>query len=308
MSCICKKSIPHSLFLAAGLLIFLNAVHAEELSAAAKLEQACRQGQADACNEAGSLYLTGEKEVTVNHTQAQNLFKQACTLNLPLGCMNLATLNLNGLGGPQDFRQALFYYQKACSLGENRGCSASGYLLLTGSGVSRNPLQAEGLLIQACQADDAPGCLYLGALYAQNNNWEKAISLYRKACTLHEPESCNLLFSIYKTGSNVKQDLTQALNYAHQACELGYAQACTNEGVLYLKGECIMRDSTKALALFEKACELVNVEGCFNAAYVYEQDSAQTNSAKASEYYDKACRLQNETACLRLERLNKKQD
>ncbi len=268
----------------------------EDLPDPQVLKNSCRSGSSDACNALGTLYLTGQSGLPEDPTEARQYFHQACVRELALGCMNLATVWANGLGGRQNLTEAALLYEKSCRLGNLRGCSAAGYLYATGQGVRSDPAHAHSLLQKACQQDDAPGCLYLGAMQAQANQWQEALAAYDKACELGDGESCNLLFTLYTAHTDIQPDPNLALDYVRKACQLEYAQGCNNEGAVYLQGKIVPRDEELALVRFLRACEGVSMEGCFNAGSLLEQRKQLTEAAEA---YDKACRLGNQTACSR---------
>ena len=265
-----------------------------------QLKDKCLQDQPSACNDLGSLYLTGQAGLNEDATTARSYFQRACSLHFALGCMNLATLNVNALGGSQNLMQAALLYENSCQLGETRGCSAAGFMYATGTGITSNPEHGKRLLDKACKSDDAPGCLYLGALFAQQKDWEAALVAYKKACTLGDGESCNILFSLYSTDSHIKGDNSLALQYVKRSCELNYAQGCNNEGAVYLLGRLVDKDPEHALTCFQIACENMNMQGCYNAATLLEE---RGDTSAAAKVYDKACNLGSEKACSAVQKL-----
>jgi TPR repeat protein len=57
-------------------------------------------------------------------------------------------------------------------------------------------------LTVTCNLNDAVGCRYLGKMYAEAGNTEKALSFYRKACNLGNTKSCKLLSNFHQQYPN----------------------------------------------------------------------------------------------------------
>ncbi|WP_187858533.1 sel1 repeat family protein [Helicobacter pylori] len=102
----------------------------------------------------------------------------------------------------------------------------------------------------------------VGVKSYEEQDFEKAIALYKKACDLEVGGGCFNLGALYHNGQGVEKNLTKADQFYSKACNLKEGLGCNNLGDLYQKGEGVKQDSKKAAALFEKACKLGVQEAC----------------------------------------------
>ena len=70
----------------------------------------------------------------------------------------------------------------------------------------------------------------MGVLYIKDQgveqDYSKAINLYKKACDGNIAEACHNLGALYALGKGVKQDYTSAKGYIFKACALGFQDGC----------------------------------------------------------------------------------
>jgi len=92
-------------------------------------------------------------------------------------------------------------------------------------------------LENGCRNGNPENCLLLGDYYIQNNNLEKSLESYKKACSLNEASACTIVGDLHKQGKGVKQDYLQASTYYKKACENDDKDACIHLSEVYQKGE-----------------------------------------------------------------------
>jgi len=104
-------------------------------------------------------------------------------------------------------------------------------------------------------ASDAEVWLKKAQAAARAGNYQKAASLFKKACDGGDALGCSNLGVMYETGLGVNQSYTKAASLYKKACNAGDALGCYGLGVMYKKGIGIKKDYTKAIALYKKACK-----------------------------------------------------
>ena len=70
--------------------------------------------------------------------------------------------------------------------------------------------------------------------------------------------------AIYDNGYGVNQNYQKAVELYQKACDLGDASAFCNLGVMYDNGQGVNVDKQKALQLYKKACDMGDEKGCKN--------------------------------------------
>jgi len=158
------------------LLILL--VPAPAVFAQSSPEQACMQGDMEACLVAG--------DTTSSDTDAAVYFQRACHGGLMYGCIYLAMMYERGLGVSFDNSQAASLYQYACDGGALPACTNLAAMYIGGTGLPQDLPRATGLFGHACNGGELNACALLGAMYERGMgvpfNPVQAQALYRMAC------------------------------------------------------------------------------------------------------------------------------
>ncbi|MCP3137286.1 bifunctional trypsin-like peptidase domain-containing/SEL1-like repeat protein [Pyxidicoccus xibeiensis] len=121
------------------------------------------------CVEQGQLHLAGPWSPRYSATRAARAFETSCAANEVSGCLELAHLQLEGLGVPQNVQAARATYEKYChpappgQRGEYQGCEPLARLHATGNGVPRNLQEARRLMGMSCEGwgSVSPYCGYM---------------------------------------------------------------------------------------------------------------------------------------------------
>jgi len=113
-------------------------------------------------------------------------------------------------------------------------------------------------LREGCLAGAAIDCELLGASYyfgtdGLEQDLQRALGLYARACSAGRVRSCTNLGRMYHRGEGVVQDYSRAATLFHQACNGGYANGCYNLAITYHFGEGVMQDYVRAHALYNLA-------------------------------------------------------
>ena len=193
------------------------------------LETACLNGNANACNDLGVKYATGEG-VARNHSRAMELYRKACDIGSAVGCGNLAFFYRNGEGSPQDDAQAAAYFKRACNGGYASGCTDLGYMYEKGHGVSKDEKMAVDYYRKGCDGGNAIGCTNLGYMYENGYSVRKdhklAADYYQKGCDGGNGRGCgNLGWMVYE-GRGMSTDHRRGKELIQLACNMGHKWSC----------------------------------------------------------------------------------
>ena len=104
-------------------------------------------------------------------------------------------------------------------------------------------------------ASDAKDWFEKGQVAAREGNYQKAVSLFKKACNAGAAGGCNDLGVLYAKGLGVNQSYTKAASLYKKACDGGDTKGCTNLGVMYYKGQGVPLNKIKAYQYWMKAAK-----------------------------------------------------
>jgi len=113
-------------------------------------------------------------------------------------------------------------------------------------------------------ASDAKDWFEKGLAAAREGNYQKAVSLFKKACNAGAALGCRNLGLLYNTGLGVNQSYTKAASSFKKACNAGAAGGCNNLGVSYYKGQGVPLNKIKAYQYWMKAAKEGNAEAQHN--------------------------------------------
>ena len=91
----------------------------------------------------------------------------------------------------------------------------------------------------------------IGKDYEKDNNFEEALSCYKKAAELGLPEAQHKLGSIYYSAKS----FDEAFKWYKKAAEQGHAEALTNLGLMYYNGYGVEKNIDEALKWLKKAAD-----------------------------------------------------
>lgn len=129
---------------------------------------------------------------------------------------------------------------------------------------------AFSLFNEACNKEgDADGCLGVGLMYmyaiGTNNDEEKAMYFYKKACSAGSALACSNVASLYDIGtSSIPQDKIMANELYIVGCNGGDMFACNNLGYMFANGLGVKKDLFKSLQYYKFACDGGSSLGCYN--------------------------------------------
>ncbi|MEO1266614.1 MAG: hypothetical protein AAFX99_00860 [Myxococcota bacterium] len=245
---LCQHNVYACSQLARRLPVFAQ-VPSDALSAEV-LGQACKAGNAVACNNLGAHLVHSSDPSGVR--MGLRLFRDACAQCEPVGCINLgATFDWHGWGaqtkggriGGLDIAMATGYYRRACSMGNQLGCflvSAHDPDAASEPSHEAQPKKKEEdpLLWTDPERPPPPNAqkdleLKEKAL-AQAEQWlddfdadpSKAVQALDRGCTYGHRRSCRVLGRRFALGQGVVPNLSRASALLRRACNLDDAPAC----------------------------------------------------------------------------------
>jgi TPR repeat protein len=244
---------------------------------------------------------------TRNVAKAAEMFRTACDVNDPAGCMNLGRMyDSRHDGVSMDRGKARQYFTKACDGGNGYACTALGIAAQKGEGGPVDDTKASLLLAKGCDGGSMQGCGLLGIAYANGKGVTqdevRGRSWMQAGCNGNDAQSCNALAQMHANGKGgVPRDSVKAITFWKQACTSpqGVAEACANLGAGYLKGAGVMRDDVRAGQYLSQGCEGGVALGCTLLASMYETGTSVTAKSvtRAAEFYKRGCDGKNEAAC-----------
>ena len=275
----------------------------------------------DDCEKLGRDYAGGLEDTLLSGYGAYptdlkaafGFFSKACYgYGLVASCVELGHALANGLGTPEDDKQAATVFQRACSAQVAAGCGGLASLYEKGKGVPVDLTRALSLYDTACQGDDYNSCRLLAARYVKGDgvakDGQKAIELYTECCHFGEDSDntaadCLAGAKLYETGmANLDPDLDEAASLYDDACQRKSADGCVGAArILLTQGP---QKLDKALRDENSACQLGNAHECMTLAERYQSgDGVVADPAQAVLLYRQGCQSKDADACQALSSL-----
>jgi len=157
-------------------------------------------------------------------------------------------------------------FEKTCNEGNPISCYNMGIMYDYGDGnIEENDEKALGFYLKACDKNYYEGCSKAAVLYEEGKNvkqnMKEALKLYSIACGAEDGFACHNVAVYYSKNDNeVLKKL--ALNFYDNACNYGYGKSCIYLGRLYRDSKTLTRDYKKAKEKFNLACDVNNYLGC----------------------------------------------
>lgn len=263
-----------------------------------------------------------------------------------LGYVNLGKLYMEGKAVKQDTTIGLYYFNEAITKNYNRfsaGIKLSDYYR-KGVVLKRNVDKAIKYAEISCEGTPANfQCkipIYLATYFFNNEEYEPAITIYKKyvtkldsnelnlfgMCYWHQKKYANALplikqaadkgnnvamfnmgYSHY-TAKGVDTNYAEAIKWFNMAAQNNYADAYTYLGKCFVLGKGVKIDLYKAAAYFQKAAEMGSNEGQHELGHFYENGSGglKRDFAKALALYQKACEANIAGTCDDVKNLKKR--
>jgi TPR repeat protein len=196
---------------------------AERLSLQTLKEQAA-QGDAEAQNNLGSMYVHGDG-VRQDYAEAIKWYRLAAAQGHTEAQNNLGSMYDEGIGVRQDFAEAIKWYQLAAKQGNAEAQYNLGAMYDEGVGVRQGVRQ----------------------------DFAEAVKWLQLAAAQGHAEAQYNLGTKYYTGEGVQQDYAEAVKWYRLAAKQGNAEAQNNLGAMCDQGWGVPQNSTEAMKWFQLA-------------------------------------------------------
>ena len=148
----------------------------------------------------------------------------------------------------------------------------------------------------------------LGRAYHSGNNYDLAISEYRKVAEQGDARGQYNLGYMYENGQGVEKSAVQAVAWYRKAAEQGNALAQYNLGVMYANGQGVEKDAVQAVSWYRKAAEQGEALAQYNLGVMYENgQGVGKDIVQAVSWYRKAAEQGDDAAAKTVTRLNLRQ-
>ena len=223
-----------------------------------QLRQAAEQGDAEAQNKLGVMYLRGEG-VPENNQEAVKWCRKAAEQGHAKAQFNLGFMYSTGKGVLEDDREAVKWFRKAAEQGYAPAQNNLGFMYSTGEGVPQDDKEAAKWYRKAAEQGHAKAQSNLGGKYARGEGVPKddkeAVKWYRKAAEQGHAPAQNKLGFMYSRGEGVPENNQEAVKWYRKAAEQGDAPGQLGLGLMYLRGEGVPKDYVKAYAWWDLAAD-----------------------------------------------------
>ena len=212
----------------AALILWLHERHAAEskkLSIAAnEIRVHADEGDADAEDSLGNLYLTG-RGVPKDYAEAALWYRKGAEQGNPKAQFNMAKMYEFGEGVPKDYAEALRWLRKSADQCHTSAESALGYMYFNGEGVARDESQGFAWYRKAAEAGDLPAQQFVGWMYyygrGVHRDYSQAAAWYQKAADQGDAISQATLGYMYAYGLGVEKDSIGSLRCYRMAAAQG---------------------------------------------------------------------------------------
>lgn len=138
----------------------------------------------------------------------------------------------------------------------------------------------------------------------ENEDYTKALYLYRKGAALGDSEAMMAIANMYNDGKGIEQDNNQALMWLKKAVDKNNIRAILTLAFIYLDGAedlCIEKNISQAISLLKKAAKLGSTEAMNNIGFMYYNgEGVNQDKQEAKKWYEESANKGDTTAMCNL--------
>lgn len=139
----------------------------------------------------------------------------------------------------------------------------------------------------------APALNLLGVMYnygySYDVNLEKALSYYKKAAVLGNPDAQFNIGQMYFEGEGIAKNFEEAFKWYSLSADQNYPLAKLQLATLYFKGYGVKVDINNAIEIIKPLANAGNPDAIYNLRIYYKKN----NDLKEYEYWDLVCKKTN---------------
>jgi TPR repeat protein len=223
--------------------------------------ESANHGDAKAWYELGIMYKSGTWQARVDRERALQWFEEAALAGVPDAMAQVGSLYAQGLGGPADTAQALFWLRKARAAKSAGGTLALAEMTCQGTGIPK----------------DVPGCGDL--LNEAVHDLQPSDARYE---LLHElAVQAIAIGKRYEAGDGVARDAEQADSWYRRGAILGDADGVLAQAALALTQDSGHQGPEQAFALLKDLAAKRDAFGPEKQRLTYEQEDALDKALQA---------------------------
>ena len=133
----------------------------------------------------------------------------------------------------------------------------------------------------------------LGEMYVEglavDQDYGKAVELYRKAADQGDASAQTNLGWCYQNGKGVEKDFKEAVKWYREAVDQGNARAQFRLGLCYARGNGVKKDPTEAVKWYREAADQGNAEAQSSLGWCYTHgNGVEMDHAEAVKWYRRA--------------------
>lgn len=257
--------------------------------AARWFQKLAEEGDAEAQNKLGLMYLNGFADIRRDDAKAFKWFQQSSAKGDLDARLNVGLMYMDGRGVKKDDDEAARLIYSAAKEGNATAQYNYGLLYERGLGVTKNDKEAFFWYLKAADQDYPLAQARVGAMLANgigvSQDVMAAMRWLRKAADRNENNARYTLAMIFFDGHGVPKDTQTAIELLHRAAEQDYAPAQFILGKLYERGHGVPHDNREAYFWYQLLSRHAQDSGHGNAKqavqsvanFLTEQDKMMLN-------------------------------
>lgn len=175
----------------------------------------------------------------------------------------------NGLGVPQDVKEAATWYALAAEGGDTSAMEELANLLMMGEPIPRDPARARTLLEQALSGGRPSAAYAIGLLDLEKGDLIAASRSFQTAADAGNADARYALATMYLDGQGMPRDLVMAGRLMGQAAKAGHVGAQIEYAIMLFNGKGMAKNEAAAFSWFRLAAITGNPVAANRLARLY---------------------------------------
>ncbi len=196
-----------------------------------------------------------------------------------------------GIGVPQDFKEAVKYYRKVAEGGFPPAQYKLAIAYYLGQGIEKDLEKSVKWYQKAAEQGHVEAQFFLGQRYEKGEgiaqDQQEAVKWYQAAANQGHRLAQFFLGQSYEKGEGIAQDQQEAVKWYQAAANQGLSLAQFFLGQSYEKGEGIAQDQQEAVKWYQKAANQGHLQAQFLLGVCYEFERGVTKDLKQAMHWFK---------------------
>ncbi|HEV7587954.1 MAG TPA: CHAT domain-containing protein [Longimicrobium sp.] len=240
----------------------------------------------DAASPGTDLEIAKARHRARNDTGAFPHFKAAAERGEVEAMGYLGVAYLCGEGTARRTDRGISWLRRAAGERDPRGMTALAFAYQHGVGVGRSRRWTRYWYGMAAETTGFPEAMRrLGGSYQDGEEWDSAVTWYRRAIDAGSFDAMVDLGSLYETGPRRLRDLEHARTLYDSAATAGSARGMLASGHIYQEGVGVPRDYARAMEWYRRAVAAGSVEAMNNVGVLYRHGWGVPRSSEMASYW-----------------------